>query len=100
MNPTDISAAVLKIAAIKKKRDSILAQLAAAEQDLMSLMDAAEKTKISVPEGSVTVCNGRRTVSVTDPALKAEIKLLQERGVRTGRAQENIGNRYLLIRNR
>jgi len=64
----------------------------------MSIMDAAEKTKISVPEGSVTVCNGRRTVSVTDPALKAEIKLLHERGIRTGRAQEKIGNRYLLIR--
>lgn len=98
MNTTDISAAILKVSAAKKQRDSILAELHAAEQELMLLMDAAEKTKISTPEGSVTVCNGRRTVSVTDPALKAEIKLLQERGVRTGRAQEKIGNRYLLIR--
>jgi hypothetical protein len=46
----------------------------------------------------VTVCKGKRTVSVTDPALKAEISLIKERGVRTGRCTEKTGDPYVIIK--
>lgn len=72
--------------------------LKARQEMLLTLMDSNGFDKIKTDNGSVTVCNGKRTVSVTDPALKAEIKLLQERGVRTGRCEERIGQRYCLIR--
>jgi penicillin V acylase-like amidase (Ntn superfamily) len=72
--------------------------LKARQEMLLTLMDHNGFDKIKTDKGSVTVCKGKRTVSVTDPALKAEIKLLQERGVRTGRCEERIGQRYCLIR--
>lgn len=48
--------------------------------------------------GKVTLCSGRRTVKVTCKALEAEIKLMKERAVRTGRAVETIGEAYVTIR--
>ena len=72
--------------------------LKARQEMLLTLMDSNGFDKIKTDKGSVTVCNGKRTVSVTDPALKAEIKLIQERGVRTGRCEERIGQRYCMIR--
>ena len=72
--------------------------LKARQEMLLTLMDSNGLDKIKTDKGSVTVCKGKRTVSVTDPALKAEIKLLQERGVRTGRCEERIGQRYCMIR--
>lgn len=72
--------------------------LKARQEMLLTLMDSNGFDKIKTDKGSVTVCKGKRTVSVTDPALKAEIKLIEERGVRTGRCEERIGQRYCLIR--
>ena len=72
--------------------------LKARQEMLLTLMDSNGFDKIKTDNGSVTVCAGKRTVSVTDPALKAEIKLIQERGVRTGRCEERIGQRYCMIR--
>jgi hypothetical protein len=72
--------------------------LKARQEMLLTLMDRHGFDRVKTDAGSVTVCNGKRTVAVTDPALKAEIKLLQERGVRTGRAEERIGQRYCMIR--
>ena len=72
--------------------------LKARQEMLLALMDSNGLERIKTDNGSVTVCKGKRTVAVTDPALKAEIKLIQERGVRTGRAEERIGQRYCLIR--
>lgn len=72
--------------------------LKARQEMLLTLMDSNGFDKIKTDKGSVTVCNGKRTVAVTDPALKAEIKLIQERGVRTGRCEERIGQRYCMIR--
>jgi hypothetical protein len=72
--------------------------LKARQEMLLMLMDSNGFDKVKTDNGSVTVCKGKRTVAVTDPALKAEIKLIQERGVRTGRAEERTGQRYCLIR--
>lgn len=72
--------------------------LKARQEMLLNLMDSLQLEKIKTDKGSVTVCKGKRTVAVTDPALKAEIKLLQERGVRTGRCEERVGQRYCMIR--
>jgi hypothetical protein len=72
--------------------------LKARQEMLLSVMDSLQLERIKTDKGSVTVCAGKRTVAVTDPALKAEIKLLQERGVRTGRCEERIGQRYCMIR--
>ena len=48
--------------------------------------------------GKVTVAAGRTSVKVTDPTLQAEIKLLQERGVASGRAAINVGDPYPILR--
>jgi hypothetical protein len=72
--------------------------LKARQEMLLNLMDSLQLEKIKTDKGSVTVCKGKRTVAVVDPALKAEIKLLQERGVRTGRCEERVGQRYCMIR--
>lgn len=72
--------------------------LKARQEMLLSLMDSLQLERIKTDKGSVTVCAGKRTVSVTDRKLKAEIKLLQERGVLTGKCEERIGQRYCMIR--
>jgi hypothetical protein len=72
--------------------------LKARQEMLLELMDSNGFDRIKTDKGSVTVCKGKRTVVVIDPALKAEIKLIQERGVRTGRCEERIGQRYCMIR--
>lgn len=82
----------------KQKVEEESSVLKARQEMLLNLMDSLQLERIKTDKGSVTVCNGKRTVSVTDPALKAEIKLLQERGVRTGRCEERIGKRYCMIR--
>jgi hypothetical protein len=70
----------------------------AAKADLLAAMLAADLKSIKTPSGTVSVCSGRRTVRVTCKALQAEIKLMQERAVRTGRAVENTGEAYVTIR--
>ena len=82
----------------KQKVEYETSVLKARQEMLLELMDSNGFDRIKTDNGSVTVCAGKRTVSVTDPALKAEIKLIQERGVRTGRCEERIGQRYCMIR--
>jgi len=65
---------------------------------LLAAMQSAELTSASTPAGKVSVCSGRRTVRVTCKALAAEIKLMQERAVRTGRATESVGDPYVMLR--
>ena len=82
----------------KQKVEYETSVLKARQEMLLKLMDSHGFERIKTDNGSVTVCAGKRTVAVTDPTLKAEIKLLQERGVRTGRCEERIGQRYCMIR--
>lgn len=64
---------------------------------LLAAMISADLTSASTPHGVAGVRAGKRTVRVTDPALAAEIKLLQEKGVRTGRAAETIGAPHVVL---
>ena len=93
-----IAALIEAITEQKSKVEYETSVLKARQVMLLELMDHNGFERIKTDNGSVTVCNGKRTVAVTDPALKAEIKLLQERGVRTGRCDERIGQRYCMIR--
>jgi len=89
------------IEAIKEQKARVEQEtsvLKARQEMLLNLMDSLQLERIKTDKGSVTVCAGKRTIAVVDPALKAEIKLLQERGVRTGRCEERIGQRYCMIR--
>ena len=65
-----------------------------AAAELLLAMQTAELTACQCDSGKISVIAGRRTVSIVDPALTAEINLLKERGVRTGRAVANIGKDY------
>jgi hypothetical protein len=88
------------IDAIREQKEKVeyeTSVLKARQEMLLTLMDSHGFDKVKTDSGSVTVCKGKRTVSVIDPALKAEIKLIQERGVRTGRCEEKVGNRYCMI---
>ena len=71
---------------------------AEASQALLEAMQASEQERAETPSGKVSVCQGRRTVKVTCKALQAEIKLMQERGCRTGRAVESVGSPYVMLR--
>ena len=77
-----------------------LAEQAKAEASrvLLDAMQASEQERAETPSGKVSVCQGRRTVKVTCNALRAEIKLMQERAVRTGRAVESVGSPYVMLR--
>ena len=91
------------IAAQKSKVEYETSLLKSQQEMLLEWMQVNDLIKVEgeTEDGQVyaiTVCNGKRTVSVTDPALKAEIKLLQERGVRTGRCEERVGQKYCLTR--
>ena len=102
VNRTDpmpaISTLVSDIKAKKAQLEALKASLEKEQQILVDLMKQSGETKIATDHGTVILCKGRRTVVVTDPALKAEIKLIEERGVRTGRCEERIGRQYCMIR--
>ena len=102
VNRTDpmpaISTLVSDIKAKKAQLEALKAALEKDQQILVDQMKQSGETKIATDHGTVILCKGRRTVVVTDPALKAEIKLIEERGVRTGRCEERIGRQYCMIR--
>jgi len=60
--------------------------------ELVAAMAAAGEGKIQGNLATASLVAGRRTVSITCKALAAEIKAMQERAVRTGRAVARIGN--------
>jgi hypothetical protein len=88
------AAAATAIAAEKAAAEASKAARAA----LLAAMQEAGQASLKTAVGTVSVVSGRRTVKVTCKALQAEIKLMQERAVRTGRAVESIGAPYVSIR--
>jgi hypothetical protein len=48
--------------------------------------------------GSLTLNKGRRTVSVTDRALIAQITLLKENGVSEGKCKVSVGDPFITVR--
>lgn len=95
---TDFYALIDQVNAAKDAADAANAALQNAKETLMLAMQQSDLKNVKTDIGSVTVCDGKRTVKVTCKALQAEIKLMQERAVRTGRATESIGSPYIMIR--
>ena len=82
----------------KKAADDAAQYLAQIRAEILSLMVESNLATFESEAGKVTVCKGKRTVSVTDKALAAEIALIKERGVRTGRCTEKQGAEYVIIK--
>jgi len=75
--------------AAKRRVDSLKAQM-------VSII--GEPQTVKTCWGSVTLCNGRRTVKVTDRALNAQITLLKEQGIALGKCQESVGDPFITVR--
>lgn len=82
----------------KMEADAAAKHLAQIRAEILSTMIDSGLASFDCPDGKVTVCKGKRTVSVTDKALAAEIALIKERGVRTGRCTEKQGADYVIIK--
>lgn len=82
----------------KRAADDAAQYLATIRAEILSLMIESDLAIFESEAGKVTVCKGKRTVSVTDKALAAEIALIKERGVRTGRCTEKQGADYVIIK--
>lgn len=82
----------------KRAADDAAQYLAQIRAEILSLMVESNLATFESEAGKVTVCKGKRTVSVTDKALAAEISLIKERGVRTGRCTEKQGADYVIIK--
>ena len=90
--------AVVAAKQAKADADAAAKHLADIRAEILSMMQESGLASFDCPDGKVTVCKGRRTVSVTDKALAAEIALIKERGVRTGRCTEKQGDPYVTIK--
>ena len=82
----------------KRAADDAAQYLATIRAEILSLMIESDLATFESESGKVTVCKGKRTVSVTDKALAAEINLIKRRGVRTGRCTEKQGADYVIIK--
>jgi hypothetical protein len=71
-------------------------RVAALKSEIAALIGTPQTVKTAW--GAVTLCNGRRTVKVTDKALSAQITFLKEQGVADGRCQESVGEPYLQVK--
>ena len=90
--------AVVAAKQAKMDADAAAKHLAQIRQEILTMMQESGLKTFQCPDGKVTLCNGRRTVSVTCKALAAEITAIKERGVRTGRCAEKIGDPYVTIK--
>ena len=93
-----IDRAIVAAKQTKADADAATAYLASLRSEILSLMVESNLATFESEAGKVTVCKGKRTVSVTDKALAAEIALIKERGVRTGRCTEKQGADYVIIK--
>lgn len=90
--------AVVAAKQAKMDADAAAKHLADIRAEILTMMQESGLATFDCPDGKVTVCKGRRTVSVTDKALAAEITAIKERGVHTGRCAEKIGAPYVTIK--
>ena len=82
----------------KRAAEDAAQYLAQVRAEILSTMVESGLATFESEAGKVTVCKGKRTVSVTDKALAAEIALIKERGVRTGRCTERQGADYVIVK--
>ena len=87
-----------KVARLQDASEAAAAKLAAARAELLEALQAAELKSLQTPAGTVTVVAGRRSVRVTDRALKAYLTAIQEDAVKDGRAVESYGSPYVSLK--
>ena len=90
--------AVIAAKQAKMEADAAAKHLADIRAEILSMMVESGLTTFDCPDGTVTVCKGRRTVSVTDKALAAEITAIKERGIKSKRCTVKIGDPYVTIK--
>ena len=66
------------------------------KEQMVALIESPQTVK--TVWGSVTLCHGRRTVKVTDRALSAQITLIKETGITTGKCTESVGADYITVK--
>ena len=93
-----INRAIVQAKIAKRAADDAAQYLAQVRAEILTMMVESNLATFDSEAGKVTVCKGKRTVSVTDKALAAEIALIKERGVRTGRCTEKQGADYVIIK--
>lgn len=93
-----IDRAIVEAKIAKRAADDAAQYLAQVRTEILLMMIDSDLATFESESGKVTVCKGKRTVSVTDKALAAEIALIKERGVRTGRCTEKQGADYVIIK--
>ena len=93
-----IDSAIVQAKIAKRAADDAAQYLAQIRTEILLMMVESNLATFESEAGKVTVCKGKRTVSVTDKALAAEISLIKERGVRTGRCTEKQGADYVIIK--
>jgi hypothetical protein len=93
-----IDRAIVQAKIAKRAAEDAAQYLAQVRAEILSTMVESGLATFESEAGKVTVCKGKRTVSVTDKALAAEIALIKERGVRTGRCTEKKGADYVIVK--
>lgn len=96
--PDSVAAAAAAYAVARDAEESAKVEKATAAAALLAALQDAALDCADTPSGKVTISNGRRTIVVTCPALKAEIRAMEERAVRTGRAEQRIGTPFPVLR--
>ena len=89
---------VIAAKAAKADADAADKRLSDLRAEILSMMQESNLATFDCPDGKVTVCKGRRTVTVTDRGLKAEITAMKERGIKSKRCVEKIGDPYVTIK--
>ena len=93
-----LEAAIVRAKAARQAAEDAKEHHESCRQDVLDLMVQSDLASFDCAFGKVTVCKGRRTVSVVDKKLSAKITAMKEKGVYTGRCTEKIGADYVTIK--
>ena len=93
-----LEAAIIRTKAARQAADDAADHLESCRKDVLDLMVKSDLGSFQCPFGTVKVCKGRRTISIVDKKLSAEIAVMRERGIKSGRAVIKIGADYVTIK--
>lgn len=83
--------------AVEAEAEAKAARTAAAAA-LLAEMTAAGLSSARTESGTVSVSDGRETIAITCPALRAEIEAIRQRSIRTGRGELRKGDPFVTLR--
>ena len=76
-----LEAAIIRAKAAKQAFENAKEHMEACRQDVLDLMVQSDLASFDCTFGKVTVCKGRRTISIVDKKLSVEIAVMRERGL-------------------